>query len=199
MVLPSSVMGQLHRDLCSCFTLEDGGLWWVRGRLHEKPSAPRGLVLGQLGRGERGEGRERGRPWAPHFPRAPALPFCFWGRLQGTQCDQQLLGGDEGLHRWGRREGEVDDLGHRETWQETGECGGGSRGPGLAGGRGSYRLPSEHHSRSEHGTRGPGHTQSPRAGETPQALFLHSLTSPTHSEACTEHLVCARRCSWRWR
>ena len=25
MVLPSSVMGQLSRDLCSCFTLEDGG------------------------------------------------------------------------------------------------------------------------------------------------------------------------------
>lgn len=41
----------------------------------------------------------------------PLLPFIFPRRLQCTQCNQQLLGGNKGLHRGRCGEREVDDLG----------------------------------------------------------------------------------------
>ena len=134
---------------------------------------------------ESGQSREWGRSWAPRFPQVPPLPFCFWGSLQGTQCNQQLLSSDEGLHGGGCWKGEVDDLGHREPWRETCERSGGleeGARAGLGRGWGSHCLPSKHHSCSEHGTWGPGHTQSPCARGTPKALFVHSFTSSLTQE-----------------
>lgn len=67
-----------------------------------------------IGSGERAEDGASTCPLTP-LPPSPTLPFCFGRSLQGTQGDQQLLGSNEGLYGGGRREGEVDDLEHRET------------------------------------------------------------------------------------
>lgn len=87
MVLPSAVMGQLSRDRCSCFTLGAEAAW---------------------------AGAEGQAVLSPARPSEPHLPFCFRGRLQGPQRDQQLLGRHQGLHRGRCGEGEVDDLGAGE-------------------------------------------------------------------------------------
>lgn len=103
-------------------------------------------------------------------PPAPALPFCFLGRLQGTQRDQQLLGSNEGLHGGGGWEGKVDDLGHGDSGDRS-ERGGASTAP--AGGSRATRAGSPPLPR-------------PRP-EEPQGPSRLLLTSSTRSRAGPEH------------
>lgn len=147
---------------------------------------------------ERGQSGEWGGSWAPRFPQVPPLPFCFWGSLQGTQCNQQLLSSDEGFHGGGCRKGKVDDLGHRQPWRET--CvnaeEGWRRGRGQVwqgdGAPTAYPPSTIHAQNMGHGGLG---TKSMCQGN-PKGSFCSFIHIVSYSRACTEHFMCTRCCSW---
>lgn len=185
MVLPSVVMGQLSRDLCSCFILEDRGL-----RLRAPPGgfgarAKRPQCPGQFRRGE-GRGsvprtrRELGSPPPPSplpylsaFSGACRAPSAINSSSAAMRASTEGGVGKGKLMTWDKGDEARNRSKRREASMVTARRS--QAGPGRRTGLCLCPLSTSHANCSPGPGRpetGPGYSHSPRARE-PTTSLLH--------------------------